>query len=340
MARPLRIEFPGAVYHVTSRGNERRPIVRDDQDREMFVQILARVVLKFGLQLYAWVLLDNHWHTFCRTPEPNLSRAMKMLNQLYAEYFNWRYHRVGHLFQGRYKAFLVDSDTYFREVARYVVLNPVRAGMRKTAVGYKWSSYRATAGLEDAPAWLAVNELLDAFDCFDRQNARTLYREFVAAGRKEDDLMDRIIGQLVLGSEAFVARVRELIDEKTRADREYTREQRFVGRPTIDAVVRAVATHCQVEPRAIHTGHGGLARMLTAGLAVDVGLARLVPVARTLGLESPSRVSTLASRCRAEIDSTPDLRDLRDRILADLHPKVTHPLVERPPTPAPDDAPF
>jgi REP element-mobilizing transposase RayT len=340
MARHLRIEFPGAVYHVTSRGNERRPIVRDDEDREMFVQILGRVVLKFGLALYAWVLLDNHWHIFCRTPEPNLSRAMKMLNQLYAEYFNRRHRRVGHLFQGRYKAFLVDSDTYFREVARYVVLNPVRAGMCEAAGGYKWSSYRATAGLEDVPEWLAADDLLDVFDCFDRANARELYRELVAAGKTDDDLMDRITSQLVLGSEAYIARVRELIDDKRQADREYTREQRFVGRPTIDAVVRAVATHCQVEPRVIHTGHGGLARMMTAGLAVDVGLARLSPVARTLGLRSPSRVSTLASRCRTEVDSTPELRALRDRILADIYPQVTHPLVERPPTPAPDDAPF
>jgi len=340
MARPLRIEFPGAVYHVTSRGNERRNIVRDDRDREMFVILLARVVARFGLRLFAWVLQDNHYHLFCRTPEPNLSRAMHMLNQLYAEYFNWRHRRVGHLFQGRFKAFLVDTDAYFREVARYVVLNPVRAGMRKTPGGYKWSSYRATAGIEEAPEWLAVDELLDAFDCFDRENARTLYREFVAAGKADDDLMDRVVGQLVLGGEAFVAKVRDLIDEKRQADREYTKEQRFVGRPTIDAVVRAVATHCQVEPRAIHAGHGGLARMMTAGLAVDVGLVRLAPVARTLGLRSPSRVSTLASRCRAEVDSTPDLRALRDRILADLYPKVTHPLVARPPSPVPDDAPF
>jgi hypothetical protein len=212
--------------------------------------------------------------------------------------------------------------------------------MCEAAAGYKWSSYRATAGLEDVPEWLAADELLAVFDCFDRANARELYREFIAAGKTDDDLMDRVTSQLVLGSESFVARVRELIDEKTRADREYTREQRFVGRPTIDAVVRAVATHLGVEPRAIHTGHGGLARMMTAGLAVDVGLARLTPVARTLGLRSASRVSTLASRCRTEIDSTPDLRALRDRIVAELHPKVTHPLVERPPDPPPDDAPF
>jgi putative transposase len=162
MARPLRIEFPGAVYHVTSRGNERRNIVRDDRDREMFVILLARVVARFGLRLFAWTLMSNHYHLFLRTPEPNLSRAMHMLNQLYAEYFNWRHRRVGHLFQGRFKAFLVDSEEYFREVARYVVLNPVRAGMRKTPGGYKWSSYRATAGLEEAPEWLAVDELLDA----------------------------------------------------------------------------------------------------------------------------------------------------------------------------------
>ena len=120
MARPLRIEFPGAVYHVTSRGNERRPIVRDDTDREMFVQILAEVVGRFGLKLYAWVLMTNHYHLFLRTPEPHLSRAMHRLNQRYAEYFNRRHRRVGHLFQGRFKSVLVDSESYFLELARYV----------------------------------------------------------------------------------------------------------------------------------------------------------------------------------------------------------------------------
>jgi len=341
MARPLRIEFPGAVYHVTSRGNERRPIVRDDEDREMFVQILAEVVHRFGLKLYAWVLMTNHYHLFLKTPDPCLSRAMHRLNQRYAEYFNWRHRRVGHLFQGRFKAFLVDSESYFLEVARYVVLNPVRAGMRKTAAGYKWSSYRATAGLASTPDWLAADELLETFDCWDRQAARNAYREFVAAAGPEEDPWRELVGGWILGSESFVARVRGLIDETKKDDPEYPKVQRYVGRPSIEKVAAAVAKHCETPIDRIRNSHGGLARMLTAGLAVDEALSTLRPVARILGLRSPSHVSSLARTCRAQTASSPDLRELQARIVKDLYPppRLTFP-GPAPPHPPASDAPF
>ena len=150
MARPLRVQFPGATYHVTSRGNERRPIFRDDRDREKFLELLNEVVERFQWSLYAYVLMSNHFHLFCMTPHSDLARGMHRLNQRYAQYFNRRYQRAGHLFQGSYKSPVIDQASYFLEVARYVVLNPVKAGMRKTAAGYQWSSYRATAGIIEA----------------------------------------------------------------------------------------------------------------------------------------------------------------------------------------------
>jgi REP element-mobilizing transposase RayT len=129
MARPLRIEFANALYHVTSRGNERRDIFRTEQDRETFLRFLGIAVRRFGWSLTAWVLMTNHFHLVIRTPQPNLSRGMHWLNSTYVNWFNRTHGRCGHLYQGRFKAFFVDGESYFAEVLRYVVLNPVRANM-------------------------------------------------------------------------------------------------------------------------------------------------------------------------------------------------------------------
>jgi putative transposase len=148
MARPLRIEFPGAVYHVTSRGNEKRRIFKNDRDRKAFLDFLAETAKRFGWSITAWVLMTNHFHLVLQTPEPNLSRGMHWLNGSYAGWFNHEHKRWGHLFGGRFKAFLVEKEAYFTEVLRYVVLNPVRAGLATAPEKYRWSSYRSTAGLD------------------------------------------------------------------------------------------------------------------------------------------------------------------------------------------------
>ena len=127
MARPLRISYPGAVYHVTARGNERKAIVRDDRDRQGFVDTLASMVEQYHVVCHAWVLMSNHYHLLLETPRANLSRAIRQLNGTYTQAFNRRHHRVGHLFQGRFKAIVVEKEAYLLELCRYVVLNPVRA---------------------------------------------------------------------------------------------------------------------------------------------------------------------------------------------------------------------
>ena len=151
MSRPLRIEFPDALYHVTSRGDRREDIFEDDQDRQTFLETLEQVITQFNWTCYAWCLMDNHYHLLIQTPDGNLSKGMRQLNGVYTQASNRRHGRVGHLFQGRFKAILVDSDAYLLELARYVVLNPVRAGMVKKPDGWAWSSYRASLGLEPAP---------------------------------------------------------------------------------------------------------------------------------------------------------------------------------------------
>src|SRR5215472_1190357 len=128
MARPLRIEQPGGRYHVTARGNERKAIYRNDSDRAHFLEVLAEVVERFGIRIHAYALMDNHYHLLVETPEANLSRAMQWVNVSYSVWFNRRHDRAGHLFQGRFKSVLVEDDTGWQEVARYVHLNPVRIG--------------------------------------------------------------------------------------------------------------------------------------------------------------------------------------------------------------------
>jgi REP element-mobilizing transposase RayT len=157
MAKPLPIEFHGALYHVTARGNARQDFFLDDEDRQQFLGVLARVVSRFHLLLQAYCLMDNHFHLVAETPEANLSKVMRQLNGVYTQAFNRRHQRVGHVLQGRFKAIIVDRESYLLELCRYVVLNPVRAKRTRKADTYPWSSYRATAGLASEPPYLTID---------------------------------------------------------------------------------------------------------------------------------------------------------------------------------------
>ena len=204
MTRPLRIEYPGAIYHVTSRGNARRKIFLDDEDREAFLSTLAWVVERFGWICHAYCLMGNHFHLLIETPTPNLSRGMRQLNGVYTQDFNRRHRKVGHLFQGRFKAILMERESYLLELARYVVLNPVRAKMVKTPDKYAWSSYRASLGLDPIPPALNIDWLLGQF-AKTKSVARQRYAAFVKAGIGQVSPWEDLKGQVLLGSEAFVA---------------------------------------------------------------------------------------------------------------------------------------
>lgn len=160
MARPLRLEFPGAIYHVTARGNAQNDTFLDDEDRQLFLACLGEIVTRLNWLCHAYCLMDNHYHLLIETPEGNLSRGMRQLNGVYTQRFNRRHKRVGHLFQGRFKAIVVERDSYLLELCRYVVLNPVRARMVKHIEHYPWSSYPATMGLVPKAAWLSTDWLL------------------------------------------------------------------------------------------------------------------------------------------------------------------------------------
>lgn len=231
MARPLRLDFPGAVHHVTTRGNAQAAIFVDDGDRRSLLGVLDEVVALRNWRCHAYCLMDNHYHLLVETPEGNLSAGMRQLNGVYTQRFNRRHHRVGHLFQGRFKAILVERESHLLELSRYVVLNPVRAGMVAEPAAYPWSSYTATVGLVKRPSWLVVDWIVNQFGA-DFYTARRLYAQFVAEGRNTPSPMICLRGQFMLGGTAFAEAMRAALDRKTNMQ-EIPRGQRLSHRPAL-----------------------------------------------------------------------------------------------------------
>lgn len=236
MARPLRLEFPGALYHLTARGNARARIYLDDQDRLGFLELLGETCERFNWRSHGFCLMDNHYHLVIETPEANLSRGMRQLNGIYTQTFNRRHRKVGHLFQGRYTAILVDKDKYLLELARYVVLNPVRAGMVKSAGQWPWSSYRATIGKAPAPAWLDTDGLLSQLAA-KRGAARHRYVRFIAEGKDQPKIWQHLRGQIYLGDEVFIKRLHRHLGRDDRL-KEIPRAQRRAEPKPIEQYAR------------------------------------------------------------------------------------------------------
>ena len=230
MARPLRLSFPGAVYHVTSRGNARHDIVADDRDRSQWLSLLAHVVDRYGWLCHAYCLMDNHYHLVIETPKPNLSIGMRQLNGRYTQAYNRRHEQVGHVFQGRFTAILVEKDAHLLELCRYVVLNPVRAKIVSHPRLWMWSSYRATVGETKAPGWLTTDWILSQFGQRGGP-AHARYRTFVAEGRGWPAPWEQLTGQIYLGSEKFVAQ-----HQPNRVIRDIPRRQTQAQRPSLETL--------------------------------------------------------------------------------------------------------
>ena len=182
MPRKPRLDFAGAIHHITSRGVEQRRIYLEDAHRELHLAMLGETVERFGWECHAYCQMDNHYHLLVRTPEANLACGMQYLNGAYAQAFNRLCNRSGHLFQGRFGQVLVEREAHLLAVIRYTVLNRVRARACADVADWPWSSYRATAGLGPAPAFLQTDWTLKQFHARDRIRARAAYREFVGRG--------------------------------------------------------------------------------------------------------------------------------------------------------------
>lgn len=315
MARSLRIEFPGATYHITSRGNERRRIFHNAVDRRVFLQILGETAHRFGWSVAAWVLMTNHFHLVVQTPQPNLSRGMHWLNGRYAAWFNSRHQRVGHLFQGRFHSVLIEKETYFTEVLRYVVLNPVRAGMVDRPEDYRWSSYRVTAGFDDGVPWFDSGAALEPF-AIDRQTAQSHYREFVLvkAGLK-DDLWNGLRNGIFLGTEGWAKTIRRQVESRPRST-DHPKRQRAVGRPNMSAICDMVARVSRTSIDTIRSRRGCRTRALIAWIGWHEGLVTLRSIAASLRLRSEGHISNLIRRCERWFCLDQGLLDQADAALA------------------------
>ncbi len=317
MARPLRIEFSDALYHVTCRGNEQRAIFRSDRDRKAFLGFLAEAVQRFGWSVTAWVLMTNHFHLVVQTPQPNLSKGMHWFNSAFVGWFNRVHKRSGHLYQGRFKALLIEKEAYFAEVLRYVVLNPVRAHMVERPENYKWSSYRATAGLDAAPDWLDLASVLPLFHQ-ERESAQADYREFVCAKIDgEDCLWDKLTNRIFLGTETWTKEMRKIVETKPRST-DHPRAQRAVGRPKMHAIVEAVAKAAGTNAVSIRDTRGSVLRRLTAWIAWHEGLITLRSIAAGLRLRSEGHISNLIRRCDREFGLSETLLGYLDAALVTI----------------------
>jgi REP element-mobilizing transposase RayT len=211
MARPLRIEFAGGLYHVTARGNAREDIFADDDDRIRFLQLLHTASNRYDWYCHAYCLMSNHYHLLIETGTPSLSKGMKYINGSYTQGFNRTHKRVGHVFQGRYKAILVEKDSYLLELSRYIVLNPVRARMVRSAKDWKWSSYRATAGLKENESCLTTDWILSQFSD-NKKLAQEGYRKFIQAGKKQPSPWKSLKNQIYLGTDEFIENMQCKLD--------------------------------------------------------------------------------------------------------------------------------
>jgi len=238
MTRPLRLEYEGALYHITSRGNTRESIFLDDKDRTRFLVILSDAVKRYGWICHAYCLMSNHYHLLIETPDANLSRGMQFLNGIYTQWFNHRHQRVGHLLQGRFKGILVEKESHLLELARYIVLNPVRAKMVRSVRDWPWSSYRATSGQVDVPDFLTIDWILSQFDS-GRGPAIYAYRKFVRQGRGID-LWEELRAGAFLGTDSFVDQLRPLFKEKP-FDPDYRKCERFAARPSLEELFADVS---------------------------------------------------------------------------------------------------
>ncbi len=253
MARPLRIEYEGAVYHVTARGNERKDIFFSKIDYDRFLHYLKEAKKKYNIQLHCFALMSNHYHLIIETPEGNLSRVMHYINGSYTTYINVKKQRSGHLFQGRYKSILVDRDTYLLELSRYIHLNPVRAGMVEKPENYKHSSYPAYIKKRNRD--LLTKELVLGLIKRRNSDARMAYRIFVesALGQEINNPMENAYGGVILGRARFIK------DVLGRVKHEYLRKETVANRKKlrassgIEEVLETVLTYYNVSLHDIKT---------------------------------------------------------------------------------------
>ncbi|MGQ9604508.1 MAG: transposase [bacterium] len=237
MARQLRIEYKGAFYHITSRGNERKQIFKGDSDRKKLLSYFESAAERYRAVIHVYCLMGNHYHLLLETPVGNLSQIMRHINGAYTVYFNKKYQRSGHLFGGRYKAIVVDKDEYAVELSRYIHVNPVRAGIASDPGSYKWSSYRYYSGKGTKPRWLFTDFILGYFGR-DIGNAQKRYTQFVheSIGYAYENPLRRVVASIILGGNDFVEMIKDKYLKNKKVERDVPALRELASGPSIKEV--------------------------------------------------------------------------------------------------------
>lgn len=304
MARPLRIEFEGAWYHVMNRGAARQAVFATDEQRHRFLELLEDLVNRFEIETHAYCLMTNHYHLLLHTPRGNLGRGIRHLNGVYTQHFNRSQNRDGPLFRGRYKAILVDADVYLLHLSSYIHRNPLEAGMVKRLVDYRWSSYPAYVGRRKPPSWLYRDMV---YSMLDGKAGR--YRSFVEQGVDKD--VQRFYGgrylSPILGGDTFKQKI---LERHGQDDPEVPERKRLRELPSLDRVIDTVTTVVGCDRKHIYEsirGRRNVARMLVAHFASSSSQLTQRQIAEALGMKHYSAVASSLRRLR-------QLREYDDRV--------------------------
>ncbi len=309
MARPLRIEYPGACYHITSRGNEQKGIFKSQRDREKFLEYLESATIRYGAVIHAYCLMSNHYHLLLETPEGNLSKIMRHINGAYTTYFNVKRKRAGHLLQGRYKAILVEADEYLVELSRYIHLNPVRVGLVEKPEQYPWSSYLSYMGHSKPLTWLRTG-FIQSYFAKQVDDARKKYRTFVEdrLGKEYESPLKKSIGTSILGSIAFVEEI-SMAYLQGKEDRSIPALRQIASRPPLEAIMQEIQAEFADDEK--------LARRATMHLCHKYSGMRLREIGECFKVRDTA-ISEASRRFSRELDADEKLRGRVERIKGKL----------------------
>lgn len=307
MSRPLRIEFEGAFYHVTSRGNERKRIFFTPRDYEKFKEYVAEAERKYQFILHCYVLMTNHYHMLIETPHKNLHKIMQYLNSSYSTYVNTKRQRCGHLFQGRYKAIIIDKNSYFVELSRYMHLNPVRAKMVEKPEDYAYSSYSEFIKGGNDPI-LSKAFLLRTFT-EEATRAREMYRSFVEDGLKEDleNPLTKAYGGFILGDEDFVTEVLENIGGDELESEDIAQRRVLSSTMHVENILAMLAEHFDV-PLEVMVEKGSNRRKICVYMLKKYSDASNKRISEVLGGRTYSSAAKIYQRFIKELENDAELK--------------------------------
>jgi len=238
MSRPIRIQYPGALYHIMSRGNERKDIFKDKKDYQNFIEIFSDVIDQYNWQCYAYCLMPNHYHLLIKTIDPNLSMGMRQLNGRYTQKFNIKNKRFGHLFQGRYKSILVEEDIYRHQLIRYITFNPIRAKLVNNLKDWQWNSYLEVMGMKKLTGCVSAKYVLNLFNQNNDQSIEN-YHKYIYANEENEASIKEIKGGIILGSIKFIEEIKNHLKVQNK-DIELPVRERMAYRPLLSDLFKDV----------------------------------------------------------------------------------------------------